>query len=139
MGLITPSYNRRYNAAIAIYMAAYTFTLMASDTKARVDDRVYASMNRPFLGFSPIEFQRLWPPQMQAAWRAYAMFDLGIPPAIQNQTWQLPKSRRMWGVPKTGPMKLYSDFRPYDESAVQAKLFLKTKGLDTKILGQWAS
>src|SRR5882757_1351332 len=107
MGLFIPSYERRYNAAIAIYLAAYTFTTMAPEERARVDERVYADMDGGLVGFSPIEFQRMWPPPMQAAWRAYAMSGLGIPPAIEREVWRLPKSRRMlWSAPKTDPTRL---------------------------------
>jgi hypothetical protein len=130
MGLFTASREQRYNAAVAIYLAAYTYILLAVAERSRVDEQVYADMSGSLVGFSPIEFQRMWPRAMKSAWRAYAMSDLGIPPAIEGEVWHLPKSRRMlWGF-KTGPTKLFSAYRSYDQATAQAKADLESKGLD---------
>ncbi|MEP6886532.1 MAG: hypothetical protein ABJC66_17425 [Gammaproteobacteria bacterium] len=131
---------RRYNAAVAIHLAAYTFSMMAPNERAKVDDKVYADMNGAVVGFSPFEFQRLWPPYVKAAWRAYAMSDLGISPAIAGDVWRLPKSRRLlWGSPKTGPTKLFTAYRPNDEATMRARSDLEVKGLDARYLELSAS
>jgi len=135
MGLFTVSRERRYNAAVAIYLSAYTYKLLAVAERSRVDAQVYADMNGWLVGFSPFEFQRMWPQHMKSAWRAYAMSDLGISPAIEGEVWRLPTSRRMlWGF-KTGPNKLFSAYRSYDEATSQAKSDLESKGLDVQGLG----
>ena len=125
---------QRYNAAVAIYLAAYTYIPLAVAERSRVDEQVYADMNGSLVGYSPIEFQRMWSQAMKSAWRAYAMSDLGISPAIKGEVWRLPKSRRMlWGF-KTGPTKLFSAYRSYDQATARAKADLESKGLD---LGVW--
>jgi hypothetical protein len=135
MGLFTPSREQRYNAAVAIHLAAYTFSMMVPNERAEVDQKVYADMNGAVVGFSPFEFQRLFPPYVKAAWRAYAMSDLGISPAIEGYVWRLPKSRRiLWGSPKTGPTKLFTAYRPNDEATMRAKSHLEAKGLDARYL-----
>jgi hypothetical protein len=135
MGLFTSSRERRYNAAVAIHLAAYTFSMMASNERAIVDDKVYADMNGAVVGFSAFEFQRLFPPHVKAAWRAYAMADLGISPAIEGDVWRLPKSRRiLWGSPKNGPTKLFANYRPNDEATMRAKSYLEAKGLKARYL-----
>lgn len=132
MGLFTVSREQRYNAAVAIYLAAYTYSLLAVAERSKVDKQVYAAMNGSLVGFSPIEFQRMWPQAMKSAWRAYAMSDLGISPAIEGEVWRLPKSRRMlWGF-KTGPNKLFCAYRFYDQATARAKSDLESKGLDLR-------
>ena len=130
MGLIGPSWERRYRAAFVIYMAAYTHKQLSDSEQSRVDQRVHADMSGPLQGFSPFEFERLWPLSLKSAWRAYAMAELDIPPAIEGLTWRLPKSGRLlWGF-KTGPGKLYSAYRFYDSATLQAKHDLESKGLN---------
>jgi hypothetical protein len=136
MGLLISNRERRYAAAIAIHLAAYTFSVLAPEDRRRVDEKVYADIKGELVGFSPIEFHKMWPWYMRAAWRAYAMADLGIPPAIEGDVWRLPKSRRVWGSPKTGPNKLFLNYRPFDESTLQATSHLEGKGLDAAVLGR---
>jgi hypothetical protein len=132
MGLFTPSSERRYNAAVAIYLATYTYNLLEAADRLSVDTQVYEDMKGPLVGFSPIEFQRMWPLAMKSAWRAYAMSELGIAPAIDGCAWHLPKSRRMlWGI-ITGPNKLYSAYRAYDPATARAKSDLESRGLPVK-------
>lgn len=129
------SRERRYNEAAAIYLAAYTYSLLSVAERSRVDAQVYSDMNGRLVGFSPFEFQQIWPQQSKAARRADAISDLGIPPAISDEVWRLPKSRRMLCGFKTGPNKLYSSYRSYDEATTQAKTDLESKGLDARGLG----
>jgi hypothetical protein len=130
VGLFTVSREQCYNAAVTIYLAAYTYSLLAVAERSRVDEQVYAAMGGSLVGFSPIEFQRMWPQAMKSAWRAYAMSDLGIPPAIEGEVWRLPKSRCMLWEFKTGPSKLFSAYRSYDQATARAKSDLESKGLD---------
>jgi hypothetical protein len=58
------------------------------------------------------------------------MLDLGIPPAVKGEVWQLPRSRRMLGGFKTGPDKLYSDYLSCGRPTAKAKADLESKGLD---------
>jgi hypothetical protein len=87
----------------------------------KVDEQAHAAMNGSLVGFSPIEFQRIWPQAMKSAWRAIAMSDLGISPAIEGEVWRLPKSRRMLWRFKTDPNKLFSAYRSYDQATARAK------------------
>ena len=132
--LFTCSRERRYKAAVAIYLAAYTYSVMAPAERARGDTKVYADMKSGLTGFSPMEFQKMWSPPMRAAWRAYAMLDLGIPPAIEGEIWSVPKSRRiLWGVPN-GPNKLFIDYRASNEATSRAQSYLEAKGMDARAL-----
>src|SRR5208283_1098830 len=107
--LFPSSRERRYKAALTIHLAAYTFNVMARDERAKVDDKVYSNLNGWLFGFAKFEFQRMFSPVLKAAWRAYAMSDLGIPPAIEGESWHLPKSRNLWGAAFTnGPIKLFT-------------------------------
>jgi hypothetical protein len=110
MRLFIASRKQRYNTAVAIYLAAYTYRLPELTERSRVDEQGYLDMKGSLFGFSPIELQRMWSQVMKSAWRAYALSDRGIPPALKGEIWRLPKSRRMlWGF-KTGPSKLMSDY-----------------------------
>jgi hypothetical protein len=136
MGLFTSNRERRYKAAVAIYLAAYNYTMMGPPERARVDTKAYADMKGGYIGgFSPIEFQKMWPSPMRAAWRAYAMLDLGIPPAVEGEIWTLPKSRRVLpGFIKNGPGKLFMAYRASDEATSRAKSYLEAKGVDARTL-----
>ena len=91
-------------------------------------------MKGPLVGLSPIEFQRMWPLAIRSAWRAYAMLELGIAPAIEDGVWRLSNPRRMlWGV-MTGPNKLFFAYRSYDKATIQAKADLESKGLELSSL-----
>jgi hypothetical protein len=134
MGLFARSRERRYNAAVAVYLAAYTYNLLGAAERSAVDQQVYTDMNGSLVGISPIEFQRMWPLAMKSAWRAYAMLELGISPAIEGGAWRLPKSRRkLWGF-KTGANRLFSAYRSNDQATAQAKSELASKGMDLREL-----
>ena len=134
MGLITPSRKRRHDAALTIWLAAYTYSVMTLGERAKVDEKVYESLDGWLTGISKFEFQRLFPPALKASWRAYAMSDLNIPPAIEGEMWQLPKSWRLWGGFTTGPGRLYSAYRPSDATASNAKSHLEVTGVNVEAL-----
>jgi len=135
MGFFASTRERRYNAALAIHLAAYTFRALGLHEQQRVDAWIYSQGSSAFMGFSPIQFQRLWPPEFKAAWRAYAMLDLGIIPAVKGEVWRLPKVwRPMPGAFTAGPAKLSLNYRPFEETTAQAKAYLETKGADPQYL-----
>jgi hypothetical protein len=134
VGLFGPSRDQQYSAALAIYLAAHTYETMTVEQRQEVDAQVYRSMEGKLVGYSKVEFQRLWPPAFKAAWRAFAMNDLGIPPAVDGESWHLPKARAFLGVPGAVPSKLYGNYRFWDEGATQAKVYLQAKGVDVRAL-----
>ena len=85
-------------------------------------------------GTSPFEFQRLFPPPLKAAFRAFAMNDLGISPAIEGENWNLPKSRRWLVTPSNAPFKLHAHYRLLDDATRQARTYLEAKGVDVQAL-----
>jgi hypothetical protein len=123
-------FERRYNAALTIITAAYTFSVLTPSEQARVDDKVYANLGGALIGFSKFEFQRLFPPPLKAAWRACAMAALEIPPAIGVKRWAIPRSRRWWGLlPSWGAIQLFNKFRAGDDATKQAQRYLEAKGI----------
>jgi hypothetical protein len=134
VGLIAPSRDQQYSAALAIYLAAHTYQTITETKRQEVDAQVYRNMEGKLVGYSKVEFQRLWPPSFKAAWRAFAMKDLGIPPAVDGESWSLPKARAFLGVPGAGPGKLYGHYRFWDEAATQARSYLQAKGVDVQTL-----
>jgi hypothetical protein len=134
-GLFTRGRSRRFNAALAITLAAYTYQTMTASKRDEVDRQVYKNLDGQILGFSKIQFQRMWSASLMAAWRAFAMKELDIAPAIEGETWNLPKARRMWGMAGAGPFKLYRNYQPRDAATAQAHLYLKAKGVDASSLG----
>jgi hypothetical protein len=134
VGLISPNPERRHNAALTIWLAAYTYSVMTLGERAKVDEKVYENLHGWLSGISKFEFQRLFPPALQASWRAYAMSDLNIPPAVEGEMWHLTKSWRLWGGFTTGPGRLYSAYRPSDATASKAKSHLEFKGINVEAL-----
>jgi hypothetical protein len=132
MGIITPSHQLRYTAALTILLAEYTFSVLSPKDKERVDEKVYANLTGPLLGFSRIEFQRMWSRALKAAWRAVAMAELGIPPAIEAEQWNIPKSRRWFGLPNSVPSKLFVNYCAAGEAANQARSYLEGKGINVQ-------
>ena len=133
--LFTRGRERRFNAALAITLAAYTYQTMTASKREEVHRQVYKNLDGQILGFSKIQFQRMWSASLMAAWRAFAMKELDIAPAIEGETWNLPKARRMWGMAGAGPLKLYRNYQPRDAATAQAHLYLKAKGVDANSLG----
>jgi hypothetical protein len=123
-------FEQRYKAALTIFTAAYTFSVLTPSEQARVDDKVYENLSGPLIGFSKFEFQRLFPPPLKAAWRAAAMADLNIPPALEAELWLIPPTKRWcWFLPGSGPVKLFRNFRAEDPSAKRAQKYLEAKGI----------
>jgi hypothetical protein len=134
MGIITPSRQRRYTAALTILLAEYTFNLLSHKDKERLDEQGYASLDGPLIGFSRIEFQRMWPPALKTAWRVVAMADLGIPPAIEGEQWHIPKARRWFWMPNRAPVKLFSQYTPAGKATAPARAYLEGKGVNVQAL-----
>ena len=123
-------FERRYDAALTIFAAVYTFSVLTPSEQARVDDKVYENLRGGLIGFSKFEFERLFPPPLKAAWRASAMAALEIPPAIEAVRWVIPRSRRWCGLfPSWGPIKLFNRFHSGDEAAMQARKYLEARGV----------
>jgi hypothetical protein len=134
VGLFTRSRERRYKAAMAVYLAAYTYQTMTLAKRQEVDGQVYKNLDGKIVGASPFEFQRLYPSPVKAACRAFAMNDLGIPPAIEGEKWNLPNARRLWGALSNAPFKLHADYRPMDEATIRAQSYLEAKGIEWRAL-----
>ena len=45
-------FERRYNAALTIFTAAYTFSVLTPSEQARVDDKVYENLSGALIGGS---------------------------------------------------------------------------------------
>lgn len=128
-------FEQRYNAALTIFTAAYTFSALAPSEQARVDNKVYENLSGTLIGFSKIEFQRLFSSPHKAAWRAAAMADLGIPPAIGTAQWNIPRPRRWCRLLPSGEaIKLFNMFRWEDEATKLAQTYLETKGIKVQEL-----
>lgn len=107
---------------------------MLPSKRQEIDGQVYKDMDGKVIGFSKFEFQRMWSHTFMAAWRAFAMADLGIPPALEGEKWNLPKAWRMWGACTPGPSKLHTNYRSSDEATTKAQSYLEAKGVDVRSL-----
>jgi hypothetical protein len=123
--LLDRRYRRRYHAAIAIYLAVDTYQQLDPATQAAVDKKVnelclWADYSLP----SPA-MQRVAHWDLLASARAMAMAHLGIPPDVPGLAWT-----RLFHPFAFGGQRFLMDFRPMDKATLDAKAFLRSKGLN---------
>ena len=74
---------RRYQAALAIYVASHTYRHLSMDDQLRISDWVknlIEEKSTVLVTFK--DYELFWPVRAKAAYWAVAMKSLGIPPAI---------------------------------------------------------
>lgn len=123
-------FRRRYQTALTIYVAAYTYKSLAPEEQNRVSDWVKNLIDGKFNpSFSFKEFELFLPIHAKAAFWAVAMKSLGIPPAVAGETWQIPIQRR-WMNRFTVVNGLLRNWRPFNPTTSKVEEYLKSKGVD---------
>ena len=121
---------RRYQAALVIYVASYTYRHLSMDDQRRISDWVKNLIEGKFtVMVSFKDYELFWPIRAKAAYWAVAMKSLGIPPAIPGEVWEIPNQPR-WRHRFTVVNKLLRDFRPFNRTTTQVQDYLKSKGVD---------
>ena len=128
---------RRYRNSKTVLLAAYTFSQLTPEVKSRVDAvAVRMLQGRLGSGVSRFEFESLFSPRARAACRAFAMASLDIQPALEGETWRLPKPRFLlvWTPYLATPILMGLDFRHGTAPTERATAELSAKGIDPACL-----
>lgn len=121
---------RRYDAALTIYVAAYTYGHLSTTDQKRVADWIKNLIDGGFLpAFSFMEFKLFMQVKAKAAFWAVAMKSLGIPPSIPGEVWQIPAQPR-WGSRFSVVNKLLGNWRLIGPTTTEAENYLISKGID---------
>jgi hypothetical protein len=126
---------RRYNAALAILVAAYTYERLGSLDKHRVDEAV-SRINPAREGYE--ETYRTSDDDYAAMSFAFVMRDLGISPAISNQTWTSMLGNRATSL---ASIHLYwSIYTYFDYETSRARQYLRSIAHDfDQVIDRYAS
>jgi len=130
-------YERRYKAAVIVFLGTYMFDKLDANEKARVESEVDDNFNRT--DTPAIAWRGILKRDDMAANRAAAMDRLDIQPSIPNLSWaKLFEPWRFWRKIPEWPRKA-SDDRPfrlvYDyhwlySATLDAKNFLRRSGFN---------
>ena len=121
---------RRYQAALAIYVASYTYRQLSMDDQRRISDWVKNLIDGKITVLVSFkDYELFMPVRAKAAYWAVAMKSLGIPPAIPGEVWEIPGQSR-WRHRFSVVNKLLQDFRPFSSTTTQVQDYLKSKGVD---------
>lgn len=130
-------YERRYNAALIVFLGAYQFARLDSAETARVEAEMIADLNRS--GEPAVFWKRNAPWYNIAVFRAAAMDRVGIPSPIPDLSWaRLFKPWELWSNLPQWPMprcdlRVFSAllaFHVMDRATQDARKFLIAKGID---------
>ncbi|GEM_PF-3731094 len=132
-------YERRFRAALVVLLGAHMFELLDSAQKSRVDTEV-----NKMLTLSPIPpaSHRRWAVwYVRAAYRAVAMSQLGIEPVVDSLSWKelIRPPSLMYRFQRfdVRPLQVWTDYYLFDRATVDAKVFLRKKGLDVPGEDPW--
>jgi hypothetical protein len=124
-------YRERFRAALAVYVAAYTYELLTASDKACVREwiREFAEWRGTWSGITFFEFDMFLDARAKAAFWAVAMNDLGIPPSIPGEHWDIPSTPGWWSRHREVD-RLLLHFRPYNATTTEVENYLLSKGID---------
>ena len=134
-------YDRRYKAALIVFLGAYQFSRLDEAQKALVEAEMNADLIRS--GSVAAFWKKHAPWYNIAAYRAAAMDRIGISSPIPNgawihlfRPWALWTKLPQWPMPKFDPRPFValSEFRPMDEATKDAMAFLSHSGIDVSTL-----
>ena len=128
-------FQRRYHAALVVYLAAYTYPRLSPADQQRIDREIEPYYERN-TGFSAYEFKAFLPVSFKAAFWATVMNDLSIPPAVAGEQWTLPK-KRWWADRLAAAHRLVANFRPYNPITNEVRDHLANKGVNVEELEQY--
>lgn len=119
-------YQRAFDAALVVFLAAHMFDRMSSAERLQVDDEVDSILKRTTV---PSAAHRRWAtPDARALFRAIAMANLGIEPVLAGFTWKA--LMRHWPLLR---IALFFDFHPYAQPTWDAEEFLREKNIEIPI------
>jgi hypothetical protein len=128
-------FQRRYHAALLVYLAAYTYPRLSPADQQRIDREIEQYYERN-TGFSAYEFKTFLSVSFKAAFWAVVMNELSIPPAVAGEQWTLPK-KRWWSDRLAAAHQLVANFRPYNPITNAARERLASKGVNVEALEQY--
>lgn len=130
-------FDRRRKAALIVLLGAWMYEKSPVDVKDRLDSEVDENFNRT--DTPAVAWRGILKADAMAAHRAAAMDRLGIPPSIPDLSWaQLFEPWHIWRKVPEWPRKAYdgrpdllvNDYRLFDPASAEARLFLRTNGLN---------
>jgi hypothetical protein len=116
-------YQRSFDAALVIFLAADMFDRMNFTERAQIDsevDKILKSTTIPSAAH-----RHCASPEVRALYRALAMAHLGVQPTLRPYTWK--SLMRHW---RLMPLSLYLDYRPYAQPTWDAEEFLRKNGIE---------
>jgi len=134
-------YDRRYKAALIVYLGAYEFSRLDAEKKALVEAELNADLIRS--GSVASFWKRNMPWYNIAAFRAAAMDRIGLSSAIPDvawiqlfRPWALWTKLPQWPGPKCDlrPFVALKMFRPMDQATKDAEAFLSNIGIDVSTI-----
>jgi hypothetical protein len=134
-------YDRRYKAALIVFMGAYQFSRLDAEHKALVEAEMNADLIRSGSVAAYWKRNAAW--YNIAAFRAAAMDRIGISSAIPDvawtqlfSPWALWTKLPQWPGPKFDPRPFVAlqMFRPMDQATKDAEAFLSNSGIDVSTL-----
>ena len=115
-------YQRAFDAALLVLLAAHTFSRLSTPDQSRVDRQVDEILKKTVV--PPAAHRRWAPPDVRALYRAEAMVTRGIEPAIAGYSWN--HLMRHW---RLMPETVWLDYHPYAKPTFDAEAELESKGV----------
>ena len=116
-----------------MFLEAFTHARLSPTDQQRVADKIEKLFTNNVM-VSYTDFRLFMPLAAKVAFWAVAMDSLSIPPAVDGESWRLP--RRSWWFSRLGVInKLLLDFRPFNSITNQVKSDLAAKGVNVEPLG----